>query len=145
MQPKYLWTLVAVIAIWLAVLVTSLFAPDFVSGSEQEHIKIAAMVNWLWGLLATVGVLRMLRHRDVQKAEASTWIALGTGVGAIWVTMTLVSILVPEIETGSDPTRIPLAAVIAPIVAMVLTRYLAEFLFEGLGGEPEEDDAVDRY
>ena len=141
MQAKYLWTLFAVVAIWLAVLFTSLFAPDFVSGSEQEHIKIAAVLNWLWGLLATVGVLRMLRHPDVQKAENSTWIALGTGVGAIWFTMMLVSILVPRIETGSDPTRIPLAVIIAPIVAMILTRSLAEFLFEGLGGKtPEEPE-----
>jgi hypothetical protein len=145
MQQKYLWTLIAVVAVWLAVLFTSLFAPDFVSGSAQEHIKIAAMVNWLWGLLATVGVLRMLRHRDAQRAEAGTWIALGTGVGVIWLTMTLVSLLVPDIETGSDPTRIPLAAMIAPVVAMVLTRYLAEFLFEGLGGEPEESDGIKRY
>lgn len=138
MQPKYLWTLIAVVVIWLAVLVTSLFAPDFVSGSEQDHIKVAAIVNWLWGLLASVAVLRMLRHRDVQKAEASTWVALGTGVGVIWVTMTLVSLLVPVIELGSDPTQIPLAVIIAPIVAMVLTRYLAEFLLEGLGGKSHE-------
>lgn len=138
MQPKYLWTLIAVVVIWLAVLVTSLFAPDFVSGSEQDHIKVAAIVNWLWGLLASVAVLRMLRHRDVQKAETSTWVALGTGVGVIWVTMTLVSLLVPVIELGSDPTQIPLAVIIAPIVAMVLTRYLAEFLLEGLGGKSHE-------
>jgi hypothetical protein len=140
MEKKYVWTFMAVVHIWVAVLLTSLFSPDFVSGSEQEHIRLAPMINWLWGVLATVGVLRMLRHRSAKTAETSTWIALGTGVVVIWATATLVSILVPEVETGGDPTRIPLAAIISPIVAMVLTRYLAEFLFEGLEEKPVEVD-----
>jgi amino acid transporter len=138
MQTKYLWTLSAVIAIWLAVLLMSLFTPDFVSGGEQDHIKFAAIINWLWGALATVAVLRMLRHQGAKAAENSTWVALGVGVVVIWTTATLVSLLVPDIETGTDPTRIPLAGMMSPIVAMVLTRYLAEFLFEGLGEKPVE-------
>jgi hypothetical protein len=138
MQPKYRWTAVAVGAIWLAVLFTSLFSPDFVSGSEQEHIKLAAILNWLWGLLATVSVLRMLRHRGARAAEAGTWMALAIGVSAVWLTATLVSLFVPVIETGSDPTSIPLGAIISPIVAMVITRYLAEFLFEGFEGETRD-------
>jgi len=131
MQAKYRWTLIAVTAIWLAVLITSIWAPDFVSGSEQNHVKIATIVNWFWGVLATVGVLRMLRHRGAKATEDSTWVALGVGVTAVWVIATLVTLLVPDIELGGDPMRIPLAAIVAPIVAVVITRYLAEFLFEG--------------
>ena len=141
MRPKYLWTLVAVVSIWLAVLLTSLFAPDLIHGSEQEHLKLAAWLNWLWGTIATVSVLRMLRHEGAKAADRSTWIALGLGSGVIWLTVVLVSLLVPDVHTGSDPTSIPVAAIISPIVAMVFTRYLAEFLFEGFdGGETEETE-----
>ena len=139
MQPKYLWTLVAALSIWLTVLFTSLFAPDLVHGSQQEHLKLAAWLNWLWGTIATVSVLRMLRHEGARKAETGSWMALGLGVAAIWLTVLLVTLLVPDVKTGSDPTSIPMAALISPIVATIFTRYLAEFLFEGLeGGEEEE-------
>jgi hypothetical protein len=137
MLSRYQWVVVSVVAIWLAVLLTSLFAPDFVSGSQQEHLKIAALINWLWGTLATVSVLRMFR--TAKDAPLGTWMTMGLGVSAIWAVATVVSIVVPRIETGSDPTRIPLAAVIAPIVAMVFTRYVAEFLGDR-PVEPEPDD-----
>lgn len=139
MQAKYLWTLVAVLSIWLVVLFTSLFAPDLVYGSDQEHLKLAAWLNWLWGTIATVGVLRMLRHEGAQLAEKGSWMALGLGVAAIWLTVLLVSLLVPDVKTDSGLTRIPVAAIIAPIVATIFTRYLAEFLFEGLPGQQEEE------
>lgn len=139
MQTKYLWTLVAVLSIWLVVLFTSLFAPDLVYGSRQEHLKLVAWLNWLWGTVATVGVLRMLRHEGAQQAEKGSWMALGLGVAAIWLTVLLVTLLVPDVKTGTAPTRIPVAAIISPIVAMIFTRYLAEFLFEGLPGRQEEE------
>jgi hypothetical protein len=39
----------------------------------------------------------------------------------IWSAATLVSVFGPTNVTGSDPTTIPIAALIAPIVAMVAT------------------------
>lgn len=137
MKTRYLWTVVAIAAIWLAVLLTSLFSPDFVSGTEQEHLKIPALLNWLWGAMATVSIMRMHRHRRAKLLSDGSWITLGMGTALIWLAATMVSIFVPEMETGTDPTRIPLAALISPIVAMVFTRYLAEFLVEG--GDVEEE------
>jgi hypothetical protein len=134
MLSRYQWVVVSVVAIWVAVLLTSLFAPDFVSGSQQEHVKVAALINWLWGTLATISVLRMFRTG--KDAPLSKWMTMGLGVAFIWTVATVVSIVVPRIETGSDPTRIPLAAIIAPIVAMIFTRYLAEFLGDYI---PEDD------
>jgi hypothetical protein len=37
-----LWTAIGIAGIWVAVLLISLFAPDLVSGSEQEHLPVAA-------------------------------------------------------------------------------------------------------
>ena len=128
MEARYRWSLVAVTSIWLSVLVTSLFAPDFVSGSQQEHIRIAALANWLWGAMATVGVLRAVRATRSGQPRNGAWAALGIAVLVLWTAVAVVSLAAPVLETGSDPTRIPLAAILSPIVAMLFTRYLAEFL-----------------
>jgi hypothetical protein len=130
MEPRYRWSLVAVVAIWLSVLVTSLFAPDFVSGSQQEHITVAAIANWLWGAIATVGILRALRTARTVDVRDGAWITLGLAVAVLWLVVAVVSIFAPVVETGSDPTQIPLAALLSPIVATLFTRYLAEFLVE---------------
>jgi hypothetical protein len=49
-----LWTAIGVGGIWVAVLLISLLAPDFVSGSEQEHLPIAAFTTWFWGGIGTL-------------------------------------------------------------------------------------------
>jgi hypothetical protein len=128
MNPRIRWTLISVSTIWLAVLVTSFFAPDMVSGSQQEHLKIPALVNWVWGALATVSVLRALRSHPTGSDGA--WLTVGIGTTLIWVAVTFVSVWGPVVETGSDPTSIPLSAIIAPIAGMLLTRFLVEFAFD---------------
>jgi hypothetical protein len=47
----------AVVGLWVAVAAISVFAPDLISGSEQEHVPIAAITTWLWGTIATGFVL----------------------------------------------------------------------------------------
>ena len=118
----------------MAVLLTSIFSPDFVSGSEQQHFKLAAFTNWFWGLLATVFLLRatVFRRSGTERSdEEGAWVWISVAVGAIWVAVIVISIFVPEVLTGTDPTRIPIAAIIAPIVTVVLTKYVREFLVEG--------------
>jgi hypothetical protein len=46
--------------IWGAVIVISLFSPDNVSGSEQDHVPVAAILTWIWGLLASCNVVTTL-------------------------------------------------------------------------------------
>jgi len=46
-------------------------------------------------------------------------------VSALWTLTALVAVLSPELVTGTDPTRIPLAALIAPPVAAVVTGLLS--------------------
>jgi hypothetical protein len=44
-----LWTAIGIGGIWVAVVLISLFSPDMVSGSEQEHQKVAAFHNVVLG------------------------------------------------------------------------------------------------
>lgn len=127
MRPRLRWTLIGLSAVWVAVVLMSMFSPDLVSGSDQEHLKLPAMVDWLWGVLSTMVLLRALRFKS---GSPGAWMAVGLGTTVIWAAATAVAIWGPEMVTGGDPTRLPLAAIIAPIIAMLLTRFLVEFTFD---------------
>jgi len=67
MKEKQLWmigAIGAIVAIWLSVLLVSLFSPDLVSGSQQEHLPLAAIVTWISGALATRSVLRIMPRSE---------------------------------------------------------------------------------
>src|ERR687898_374017 len=51
------WSAAGIAGIWVAVVLISTLAPDMVTGSEQEHMPIAAATSWLWGLISTIGFL----------------------------------------------------------------------------------------
>lgn len=130
------WVFATIFLIWLAVLVLSFASPDLVIGTEPDRdaIPVPAFINWLWGILATVAVLRAtVFRRPGEKGwgQDAAWLWITVVVGAIWLAATIVALVVPVLETGDDPTEIPYAAVIAPIVAAVLTNYACEFLVEG--------------
>jgi hypothetical protein len=112
-----IWWLTAVSAVVVAVLLSSLFSPDMVTGSQQEHLPMAAFTDWLWGAVA-IGYLAFVR-RD--HADPS----LGISVTVLWAAVALTSILAPEFVTGSDPTTIPLASLIAPVIGTIVTGFLA--------------------
>jgi hypothetical protein len=51
---------------------------------------------------------------------------------------TILAITLPVIETGTDPTRIPVAAIVAPLAATMLTALagtVANVFRAGPGGE----------
>lgn len=130
------WVFLTIFLIWIAVLILSMSSADLVTGTEpnRDHIPVAAFINWLWGILASVSVLRAtVFRRPTEKGwgQDSAWLWIAVVVGGIWFAATIVALTVPVLETGSDPTEIPYAAIIAPIVAAVLTNYATEFLVEG--------------
>jgi hypothetical protein len=115
-----IWTLVGLVGIWLAVGAISVFAPDMVSGSEQEHLPIAALTSWLWGAIGTILFLVAIgKLRRTGRPEA--WMAVGVATLVVWGAAAIVGIAAPEFVTGTDPTRIPLGAILAPIGAVMLT------------------------
>jgi hypothetical protein len=124
MRDKYLWTGVALVGIWLTVVFASIFSPDLVTGSEQEHIPIAAVTQWLWGATSSGFVLMVSAvRRESGVSGHYGWRMYGASVAGIWLAAMFVSIFGPRTVTGSDPTRLPLAAIISPVIATFATAF----------------------
>lgn len=116
-----MWTAAGLTGVWAAVVLISLFAPDMVSGSEQERLPIAAFTTWVWGLAATGAFLwTMGRLRD-KASQKPIWVGVAVVTLAVWLVATILSITLPVFETGSDPTRLPIGAMITPVAAALLT------------------------
>ena len=129
MPERLRWGLAAVASIWLAVALISIFSPDLVSGSQQEHLPIAAFATWLWGSVATWLVMSaLLRGRKNGSPQDIIPRVIAATTAAIWLVATLVSIFGPVMVTGSDPTRLPLAAIVAPVGAAVITGLAGQFV-----------------
>jgi hypothetical protein len=118
-----LWTAIGIGGIWVAVLLISLFAPDMVSGSEQQHLPIAAFTTWFWGGIGTLVFLWAMGKVRGSATWPPTWIGLSVTTLAVWTVATILGIAAPVFVTGSDPTRIPVAAFFAPVVAAMLTAF----------------------
>jgi hypothetical protein len=131
-----IWAAAGITGVWVAVLLISTLAPDMVTGSEQQHMPIAAATSWLWGLLATVGFLwAMIRLRG-RASQRPIWIGLATATLVLWLVATILSATLPVVETGTDPTRLPVGAIVAPLAAAVLT-VLAGITAGVFAGTPE--------
>jgi hypothetical protein len=75
------------------------------------------MTVWLWACVGSIYALM-----TPQRASRAGWTF---SVAVVWGLMALVAILAPVMVTGTDPTSIPLAAIIAPPVAAVVTGMLS--------------------
>jgi hypothetical protein len=116
-----LWTAIGIGGIWVAVLLLSLLAPDLVSGSEQQHLPVAAFTTWFWGGIGTLVFLWAMGRLRGQARWQPIWIGLSVATLGIWAVATILGATLPVMETGTDPTRIPFAAIFAPVAAAMLT------------------------
>ena len=116
-----LWTAIGIGAIWANVLLISLLAPDLVSGSEQQHLPIAAFTAWFWGGLGTLIFLWAMARLRGNAIWRPIWIGVSAVTLVLWTVATILAITLPVLETGTDPTRIPFAAMFAPVAATMLT------------------------
>jgi len=116
-----LWTVAGIAGIWVAVTLISLLAPDMVSGSEQQHLPVAAFGAWLWGLAATAVFVWAMGRLRGDAARQPIWIGLTVATVTIWLVATVLSIALPVLETESDPTGVPIGALVAPVAAALLT------------------------
>jgi hypothetical protein len=115
------WGLAALITIWTSVVVISVFAPDNVSGTQHEHVPVAAILTWIWGLIASRAMIAtLIRYRDRPDLGHELRL-LAAAVMLVWIAGAVVGGFGPEMVTGTDPTRVPIAALLAPIAAMVMT------------------------
>ena len=109
--------MIAVAAIVTASCVVALFAPDLVTGSEQEHLPLAALTIWLW-TAAAVGYVLMAGGRSGSRDFV-------LGVAFVWAVVAILAVAVPTMVTGTDPTSIPIASLVAPPFGTVATGFLA--------------------
>jgi hypothetical protein len=119
----FLYGSVAIAAIWLSVVLLSLFSPDLVSGTTQDHFPIAMVIGLLTGLAATRSVVKAAT-RGI--GSPRVWVVYDLIVCGIWLAVALVSIYVPVIVSGTDPTQVPIGAVVAPIAGAIATGAVSE-------------------
>jgi hypothetical protein len=110
---------VAVAGIWLAMALSSVFAPDLISDA-QDRVPIVAITIWIWGAVATGFVLfgAAFPARD----RMARW-GLPVAVLGIWGAVALVTIFAPTIVAGSDGTIVPVAGLFAPVAGAVATGF----------------------
>jgi len=120
---RVVYTAAALAGIWTGVAFASIFGPDMVTGSLHEHMPLIAMWAWIWGGFAS-GLVLMASSKS-RGAVRSQWQLFGGGTAGVWVVAALVMVYAPVMVTGTDPTRLPIAAITVPIIAMVLTAFLS--------------------
>src|SRR5829696_1023966 len=75
------WTAIGIGGIWVAVLLISLFAPDLVSGSQQEHLPVAAFTTWFWGAIGTMILLWAMGRLQGSARWQPIWIGGTVALG----------------------------------------------------------------
>ncbi len=115
----------SVAAVWVSVGALSLFAPDLVSGTNQEHLPIAAMGTWFWGGLAT-GLILLAGAVGGDEAGAP-WPTFAGIVAVMWAVVAIAGVWSPGMVVGTDPTQLPLAAMIAPIAGAIGTAFVCVY------------------
>ncbi len=120
------WSLIglSILAIWIGIVLASIFAPDFISGSQHDHVPLG-WIDWIWGLVATSAVVvAATKGMRIAATSLTPWVVLTVGTAVIWLAVALVSAFAPVMVTGTDPTTLPLAAMGAPIIGSFLTGVL---------------------
>jgi len=119
-QPsRWLWSGATIGVIWICLAAVIIWAPPLISGSAQEHIPVVALTAWIWALLATGFVL--VAPAVTEGNQARVWGVYFGAVSMLWVVAAVVSIAAPSMVTGTDPTSIPIAGILAPVVALIAT------------------------
>ncbi len=88
-------------------------------------MPVAAFGAWFWGLGASIAAVAAFSRLRGDAARRPAVLLLTGSTMTIWVAAAVVSIVGPTQVTGSDPTTIPTAALIAPIVATWATIGMA--------------------
>jgi hypothetical protein len=131
-------TMAGIAGIWLAVTLISLLAPDMVTGSEQQHLPVAAFGAWFWGLAGTGAFVWAMGKVRGNVSRQPFWIGLAAATVAVWGVAAVLGIALPVYVTGSDPTRLPIGAMVSPVAAALLTT-LAGIAAGVLSRPPEPD------
>jgi hypothetical protein len=126
----------AIAATWLGVVLSGIYAPDMITGSQHEHLAVVAGGDWIWGLVATaIVILAAQKGFRARATSLVSWVGLAVGVAVVWIGVAAVSAWAPVWVTGTDPTTIPANAMGAPILGTFLT-WFACMLFRSSVEQP---------
>jgi hypothetical protein len=112
-----LWTAIGIGGIWVAVVLISLLSPIWSPAPNRS----TAFTSWFWGGVGTLVFLWAMGRLRGDARWRPTWIGLSSVTLGIWAFATINAIALPVVETGSDPTQIPVGAVVGPVAAAMLT------------------------
>lgn len=110
-------------AIWVGATIAAVYSPDLVTGSNHEHLQLAMFLAWPLAAVATGMVLLAAGVTRREVDAAGPWAVYALLNVLAWGGAALASVFVSPMVTGSDPTTIPLAAVIGPIFGVLVTAY----------------------
>jgi hypothetical protein len=114
------WTVAGIAGIWLAVLLISIFSPDLIT-DQQEQVPVAAFGAWFWGVVATGLFLWAMGRLRGSASRQPIWIGLAVATLVVWLVATILAITLPDFESATEPTRVPVGAVFSPPAAAALT------------------------
>src|ERR1700722_9183757 len=106
------WITLAII--WYNVLFISIFAPDLITGTDQSHLPVARFFTWFWGMVASGGWLISMDKLRKKNEDTFLWIGYAIVVSLFWTAAAQISVFVPDLVTGTDPTHVPIGAIFAP-------------------------------
>jgi hypothetical protein len=90
------------------------------------------------GLIASRSlVVALVGERSRRGRSREVWL-LVAGITVAWAAATVFAVFGLEIVIGSDPTQLPISALLAPIAAMVVTTTACQ-MFPSLGGDDETE------
>lgn len=131
MQRSLGWAVVALGAIWLAVIMVSMSASDLEFGSEPTTVPIVPLVTWIWGAIATAYVLSAMvqRRRDVAD-QRHAWVGIAIAMVVIWAVVTVLALVLPEFtfDIFEDVIVVPLGALIAPAAGVVVSAIACQYV-----------------
>lgn len=133
MKTNSIWIWLTVLAIAVTVLIMSMSSPELQFGEDPVVINVGIIMDWFWGLVGSVGVLRLTMFRRPTEAgwgQDNAWPWVFGVIAVLWFAAAIAAVSLPVFELGDD-IIIPVAAIIAPIAAAMLTWYACEFLVAG--------------
>ena len=126
------------IAIWVSAILAAIYSPDLVSGANHEHVQLAMFFVWPLAAVATGMVLLAAGVSRHGVEQVGAWAVYAVVTMLAWIGAALGSIFISPMVTGSDPTTIPLAALIGPFFAVLVTAFACIYV-AGAGAEPATD------
>ena len=124
---RYRFAAMAVCGILGASAAASIWSPDLISGTDGTHVPIAAFTDWFYAVIAT-GLVLLAFSRRTPDLGRSSWAAFTLVISGIWLVVAITSIWTPDLISGTDPTRVPVAALVSPIAGVLATAFASVFV-----------------